>query len=140
MPLAYTTGDALPPEDIAAVDEGLHAFNLAEGFVGEVQRLYVVAKDAGGRVVGGAVGRTWGRCCELQQLWVDGGSRHSGIGTGLMARFEAEAAGRGCKLAYLDTFSFQAPAFYRRLGYAPIHTIAGFGHGIEKYLMQKELA
>jgi hypothetical protein len=30
-----------------------------------------IARNSEGSVIGGAVGRTWGDCCELQQLWVD---------------------------------------------------------------------
>ena len=33
---------------------------------------------------------------------------------------------RGCGLVYLDTFTFQAPEFYRRLGYGTLCTIEGF--------------
>ena len=39
------------------------------------------SRARGGRVVGGAVGRWWGQCCELQQLWVEVSYRYRGIGT-----------------------------------------------------------
>ena len=39
---------------------------------------------------------------------------------------QAEAVRRGCTLAYLDTFNFQAPVFYERLGYEQVHKIASF--------------
>ena len=34
-----------------------------------------------------------------------------------MDEAERGALGRGCHSVWLDTFSFQAPGFYRRLGY-----------------------
>lgn len=40
---------------------------------------------------------------------------------------------------YLDTFSFQAPEFYRRCGYATALRIDGFADGIAKHLMVKRL-
>ncbi len=34
-----------------------------------------------------------------------------------MAMAEAEGRKRGCKRVFVDTFSFQAPDFYRKQGY-----------------------
>jgi len=42
-------------------------------------------------------------------------------------------------VVYLDTFSFQAPEFYRRCGYAVALRIDGFPDGIAKHLMVKHL-
>ena len=39
----------------------------------------------------------------------------------------------------LYTFGFQAPAFYRSLGYTPVHTLRGYPQGILRYLMTKQL-
>ena len=89
-------------------------------------------------MVGGAVGRTWGECCELQQLWVDSPHRKKGVGTLLVREFERGGAARGCRTFYLDTFSFQALDFYRSLGYAPGLEIAGFPDGIRKYVMVRK--
>ena len=36
-----------------------------------------------------------------------------------MAAAEGRAVERGCHSAWVDTFTFQAPGFYRKLGYAP---------------------
>ena len=43
--------------------------------------------------------------------------RGKGIGRKLMADAEARALERGCHSAWVDTFSFQAPGFYPKLGY-----------------------
>ena len=43
--------------------------------------------------------------------------RRSGIGTRLVAEAERHALAFGCHSAWLDTFSFQGPNFYPRLGY-----------------------
>ena len=56
-----------------------------------------------------------------------------GIGSQLVRRFEEAAAARGCRVFYLDTFSFQARPFYERLGYEARLEIRGFGPGIAKY-------
>ena len=49
------------------------------------------------------------------------------------------AAGKGCTSFYLETLSFQAPGFYRSLGYAAAFERPQFPHGIVKYYMLKEL-
>ena len=99
----------------------------------------MIAHDPGGAVVGGAIGRTWGECCELQQLWVSAELRSTGIGTQLMDVFEQNAHSRGCRLVYLDTFSFQAPNFYQARGYVEMLRTEGFTGGVIKLTMHKRL-
>lgn len=123
----------------ASVDDGIGRYNDAAAPLDGVAPLGCFARTADGRIAGGAVGRRWGACAELQQLWVDDALRGSGIGSRLMDRFEADAASAGCMRVYLETFSFQAPAFYRRRGYCTLASIEGFPGGIVKYTMAKEL-
>ena len=46
---------------------------------------------------------------------------------------------RGATVIYLDTFSFQAPEFYRRCGDESALRIDGFPDGIAKHLMTKQV-
>ncbi len=124
---------------LARIDEGLDAYNLAHAPLHQVQPLVCVAQDAAGELLGGAVARSWGECCELQQLWVAEAWRRQGLGRLLVQAVEAEARLRGCRRVYLETFSFQAPALYLTLGYAVTHDLPGFGEGIHKLLMLREL-
>ncbi len=135
MKLVFTTHDHVPDEEAALVDAGLGAANAAAAPLHEVVPLSCFARLPGGTVVGGAVGRTWGACCELQQLWVDAAHRRQGIGADLVRAFEARAAARGCHTFYLETFSFQAPSLYRSLGYESVVSVEGFGPGIVKHFM-----
>lgn len=137
---SYTLVDEGDAADLATVDAGLGTHNDAEPELQQVQPLHVLARNAAGAVLGGAVGRTWGGCCELQQLWVQPDQRGQGLATQLMQRFEQRAAARGCRLVYLDTFSFQAPAFYARRGYQVVLQTAGYTGGIVKFTMHKALA
>jgi GNAT superfamily N-acetyltransferase len=126
-------------DELRVVDDGLDGFNASCTELQHVRALHVMSRDAEDRVIGGAVGRTWGRCCELLQLWVHDDHRGRGLGTRLMTAFETEARQRGCELVYLCTFSFQAPDFYARLGYEPVLRIAGFTGGITRLDMHKRL-
>lgn len=131
----FTVCDDVVPEAAAIVDAGLGKSNEAAAPLHEVRPLSCFARLASGQVVGGAVGRTWGKCCELQQLWVDPQFRRQGIAMRLVRQFESRAEGRGCETFYLETFSFQAPALYRSLGYEPAAELRGFPGGVVKYLM-----
>src|SRR5262252_6650124 len=132
--------DDVPADLARIIDEGLGEENERAAFMGDVQSLACFARDASGEVIGGTVGRTWGECCQLQQLWVTPLARRTGVGTRLVQRFEEYARTRGCRTFYLDTFSFQAPAFYRKLGYTPVLEIAGFAPDIVHYTMMRRLA
>lgn len=133
--------DAVPPVEARIVDDGLGDANeLAAPSIATVAQLSCFARDAEGVVIGGALGRTWGECGELQTLWVAPAHRQHGIATRLVRMFESRARERGCRTFYLYTFSFQAPRFYQSLGYRPAHEIRGFPDGIVKYLMMRTVA
>lgn len=135
--LIFSATDA-PPEDwLRAVDAGLDEYNYAVAPLADVSPVAAFAADPSGKVIGGAVGRTWGRCCELLQLWVSAERRASGVGSRLLREFEAHARGRGCDVFYLTTLSFQAPDFYRKHGYEELARIDGYPNDIVKYLMHK---
>jgi ribosomal protein S18 acetylase RimI-like enzyme len=57
-----------------------------------------------------------------------------------MNEAEAEAIHRGCRGAWLDTFSFQARGFYERLGYSIFGTIENFPPGHRRFFLKKDFA
>jgi hypothetical protein len=46
---------------------------------------------------------------------------------------------RGCRHAYLDTFSFQALGFYEKQGYAVYGQLENFPTGASRYFLKKTL-
>lgn len=136
--LAYTVHDDVPVDEGRIVDKGLGDANDAAAPMHEVRRLSCFARLPSGAVVGGAVGRTWGACAELQQLWVAPAHRRKGVGARLVKEFERRAQSRGCRTFYLETFSFQAPSLYRSLGYEARLELHGFAPGVVKYTMVRE--
>lgn len=109
--------DAPAHDDVEALRRGLDAA-VPDGVAphGEMA-LGVFARGADGRVLGGLYGATGWNWLSIRLLWVDAALRGRGVGRDLVARAEAEARHRGCRFAQVDTMSFQAPAFYRALGY-----------------------
>ena len=132
----YSIHDSHPPE-VAMVDKGLEDANNAAAPLHEVRPLSCFAHDPSGEVIGGAVGRWWGECCELQQLWVHLAYRRKGVGSQLVRMFEEKAATCGCRSFYLETFNFQAPALYQALGYEVAYKHSVYPHGIIKFIMVK---
>lgn len=139
-PLQITTHDDHPGEAARLVDSGLDEANAAAAPLHEVRPISSFARSAAGQVVGGAVGRWWGPCCELQQLWVDPAHRRRGIGSQLVRAFEAHARTHGCSRFYLETFDFQSPDLYRSLGYKVAYEHRVYPHGIVRFLMVKQVA
>lgn len=131
--------DSHPPEESALVDRGLGEANDTAAPLHEEEPLSCFARAESGQVIGGAVGRWWGPCCELQQLWVVPARRGLGIGTQLVKAFETRAQEHGCSSFYLETFNFQAPALYESLGYTVAYELKVYPHGIVKYVMVKQV-
>jgi len=122
-----------------SIDEGLGEFNRSAAPLEQVSTLYSVA-HIGELTLGGILGRTWGKCAEIQILWVHPDYRHQGLGSRLMQDFESTAIREfNISTFYLETFTFQAPEFYQRLGYEVGFKISGFTPDIEKFLLIKQL-
>jgi GNAT superfamily N-acetyltransferase len=66
--------------------------------------------------------------------------RGQGHASKLMQAAEAEARARGCKHALLDTFSFQALGFYKKLGYVEFGRLSGFSGRHDRHYLYKSLA
>ena len=100
------------------LSDGLDAVNLAATpGVRPQEELTVCVRDGAG-LVGGVSGWTWGTCAGIGMVWVREDARGGGLGERLMAAFEDAARGRGCVQVLVSSFTFQAPRFYERLGYA----------------------
>ena len=126
------------PDEVQYLEDRIYDFNSrATGITdGEWLAFFVRERD---RIVAGICGNTWGGTCELRQFWVEESQRRRGIGTKLFGAAEDEARRRGCTQIVLMTFSFQAPAFYRRQGFEVVATIDNHPRGHQNLLMRKRL-
>ena len=137
--LALNVDTAPTRDDLAVLDDGLtrHAAPSTEGpgFL----PLAVFLRDPDARVVGGAYGRVNWTWLHVSLLWVSPERRGGGLGTRLLAAIEEAAAERGCRQAHLDTFSYQAPDFYRRRGYEVFAELDDYPPGYRRLFMRKRL-
>jgi GNAT superfamily N-acetyltransferase len=127
----------LPEADLVLA--GLIAGNAPHLGPADFRDLAVLAHE-GTTFVGGLTGETGRGVLYVDQFWVDPGRRGQGLGGRLLAAAEAEAAARGCRMAWLDTYDFQARPFYERHGYTVFGELDGFSNGHKRFFMKKNLA
>ena len=116
---------------------GEHARDLVEG--AGFRPLAVFACDDEGAIVGGAFGWLNWNWLDASLLWVDERRRGQGLGSRLLQRLEAAARERGCRRAHLETFSYQARAFYERHGYREFACLPDYPPGHTKVYLRKDL-
>lgn len=129
------------PEESAwgIIGHGIHDYNEQQAGDNKFQRLCFVVTAPDQSVVGGVIGATYWDWLYVDLLWVKDGLRGRGYGHRLLTLVEDEARKRGAKNAYLDTFSFQAPGFYKGHGYRVFGELQDFPAGHRRYFLTKQL-
>jgi GNAT superfamily N-acetyltransferase len=137
-PIRFDTEDALSDADVEVLTNGLRAFSESR-WPGHQpwQSLGVFARERGS-IVAGLAGETFAGWLFTRYLWVSDALRGQGIGRKLMSDAEARALERGCHSAWVDTFSFQAPGFYPKLGYTVFGEL-DYPPGHKRIFLQKRL-
>jgi GNAT superfamily N-acetyltransferase len=126
--------------ELRTIEQGLIEHAASSGIEPRNHRpLTILLRGGERRLVGGLIGTTvWG-WLQVAQVWVEEALRGRGHGTALMRAAEAEAVGRGCHHALLDTFDFQARGFYEGLGYETFGELEEFPRGHTRFFMRKAL-
>lgn len=127
-------------QDIAAIGAMLNEYNTDQGLVFNPQSLSVFVRDsATGRVMAGLKGSTHWEWLRIKLLAVHKAARNRGFGTKLLQAAEKEAIERGCKYAFVDTYSFQALPFYKKCGYEVFGELPGYPTGHSRIFLRKNL-
>ena len=135
----WTVHESPADEDVWALRRRLGAYNVQLANIDQGLTLGIFLRHDPGDVVAGVYGWLWGACLELDYLWVHKDLRGQGVGRRLVQTLEQEVATRGCRQITLDTYSFQAPEFYRKLGYEVFGIIGGYPDGHQKLYLRKRL-
>jgi GNAT superfamily N-acetyltransferase len=122
-PYQLVVEDEPDARDLALLEEKLAAAAVAAVGLGEEKDFGIFVRDSTGQIVAGASGSTWGGCCQIHTLWVDGPQRGHGLAHELMAQAEATARRRGCRLVMGLTYDVLTRNFYDRLGYRTVGII-----------------
>ncbi len=78
----------------------------------------IVAENDDGQVIGAITGRAYYNEVHIGDLIIDENYRGNDIGTKLVRAVEDAYRGKGFTKITLTTFGFQAPDFYKKLGYS----------------------
>ena len=132
-------GDVVCDEDADELRQAVHDFNFEATGYRDDRPLSCILRDRSGILAAGIDGFTWGGYARIEYLWVDEARRGRGLGRALLMAAEAEAARRGCATIVLDTHSFQAPEFYRRLRYTQVGETLDTPLGFSQVLFQKRI-
>ena len=117
----------------------IRSYNRSKRETAESEPLNIYVEDDSGELLAGLVAETFGNWLEIEYLFVKEELRRQGIGTQLLQQAESEAKKRNCRFAFVNTYQFQAPAFYQKYGYKEVFTMKDYPYTGQRHYYQKEL-
>ena len=117
----------------------IRSYNRSKREAAESEPLNIYVEDDSGELMAGLVGETFGNWLEIEYLFVKEDLRAQGIGSQLLQQAESEAKKRNCCFAFVNTYQFQAPAFYQRHGYKEVFTLKDYPYTGQRHYYQKDL-
>ena len=121
------------------IGPGINQYNIEQAGDDHAQTLCFVLQAPDEEIVGGVIGSTYWNWLHIDLMWLKKEFRGQGYGHRLLLMAEEEARRRGAKNVYLDTFSFQAPDFYKQHGYEQFGELTDFPAGQQRYFLKKHL-
>ncbi|MGP6428768.1 GNAT family N-acetyltransferase [Pseudomonas paraglycinae] len=126
-------------EQRAAILAPLRAHNIAKAGPSLYEPVALLVRNDNDAILGGLYGQTFYRWLFIELLAVPEEGRGQGIGSKLMNMVEEFAREKDCVGIWLDTFDFQAPGFYKKLGYTECGEIVDYPLGHKRHFFQKRL-
>ena len=117
----------------------IRSYNRSKREAAESESLNLYVEDDSGQLMAGLVAEIFGNWLEIEYLFVKEDLRGQGIGSQLLQQAESEAKKRNCRFAFVNTYQFQAPAFYQKYGYKEVFTMKDYPYTGQRHYYQKEL-
>ena len=117
----------------------IRVYNRSKREEAESEPLNLYVEDEKGNLLAGLIAETFGNWLEIEYLFVKEGLRGQGIGSQLLQQAESEAKKRNCRFAFVNTYQFQAPAFYQKYGYKEVFTMKDYPYTGQRHYYQKDL-
>ena len=121
------------------IGELVRSYNRSKREAAESEPLNLYIEDEHGRLLAGLVAETFGNWLEIEYLFVKEELRGQGIGSQLLQQAESEAKKRNCRFAFVNTYQFQAPAFYQKYGYKEVFVLKDYPYSGQRHYYQKDL-
>ncbi|RAI66354.1 GNAT family N-acetyltransferase [Pseudomonas fluorescens] len=140
MPVKIQLSDNVTEAERLGILAPLLAHNLANGGDDAHETFALLLRDPdSNEVIGGLYGKVSYRWLLIDLVSVPESMRGRGIGEQLMHMAEEVARKKQCIGIWLETFSFQAPGFYRKLGYSEFGRLEDYPPGHTRLYYQKSL-
>ncbi|QJI12766.1 GNAT family N-acetyltransferase [Pseudomonas sp. ADAK22] len=140
MEVAMEVSFDVTAQEREAILKPLRAYNLGHTGNMAFETVGILLRDPATQdVVGGLYGKISYGWLFIELLRIPDQMRTQGTGTRLMRAAEDLARERQCVGIWLDTFSFQALGFYRKLGFSEFGHIADYPAGHQRHFFQKRL-
>ncbi len=117
----------------------IRSYNRSKREAAESEPLNLYVEDDSGELMAGLVAETFGNWLEIEYLFVKEDLRGQGIGSKLLQQAESEAKKRNCRYVFVNTYQFQAPAFYQKRGYKEVFTLKDYPYDGQRHYYQKDL-
>ncbi|MBR5974385.1 MAG: GNAT family N-acetyltransferase [Clostridiales bacterium] len=121
-------------------DEQFSQYATSNGVDLNYEDFIFAAEDENGKLVGVIIGRAYYDEVHIGDLVIDETMRRNGLGSRLVEHVEKEYGGRGYSILTLTTFGFQAPEFYRKLGFELEFVRENKDPKLSKYFFRKALS
>ena len=119
---------------------GLIRYNRKTAEPFHYTRTVLTVRSAAGSVLGGLILQSYWKESYVELLWLSERARRLGYGRRLMQEAERRARRRGSRLMHLNTYSFQAPGFYEKLGFKRVGGMQGSPAGESRHFYVKHLS
>lgn len=137
--MEFRITDKVSKKDASEIRDRLIEYNLSKIEDKNPKDIGIFYEAPNGEKLAGLIGDTHGNWLEVDFLWVSEELRRNGIGSAILSNAESEARLRGCKYAFLNTFGFQAPEFYKRHGYKEVFSQSEYPVTGSRHFFIKEL-
>lgn len=135
MKIEFTSNPS--PEDIQILGNGIQKNALQYG-QNPIDFFAFFIRDEQKQIIAGCNGCNLYGCLYIDQLWVHESCRNKGYGRELLLSAEKYAHDNGCQFSAVNTMSWEALEFYKKLGYFVEFERKGFEKNAVFYFMRKD--
>lgn len=136
--ITYSIENTPDPSDDKIIRNGMIDFNTH--IIQEKSSHFSVFAKEGAQIIGGALIWEHSDALYIDALWCNEQYRKKGIGTKIITMIDDVAKTKGLPKIFVDTYEFQAQAFYEKNGFYCIGTIPKYLKEYDRIFMRKNIS
>ena len=121
------------------ISEAFSDYSISKNVDLNYEEYCFIAENDKGEIIGAVTGRAYYNEVHIGDLIIDKEYRGQDIGTKLVKTVEEAYGDKGYEKFALTTFGFQAPEFYKKLGYTLEYVREDKNPKLSKYFYLKEI-